>query len=159
MRLTTVAYEEIETTAQADKNAEHDNDNEEIDHYKGRPNGIKSNRMMSRTAEIKLTVDLDADNLPTRIEWFASEGQKNGPATCQSMMLSLWDSEKKTTVAIDLWTKDTSVDDMNLYFYQVIHKMADTYMRATKNADMADSIRKFGDGFGETLGLVVRNTT
>ncbi len=114
---------------------------------------------MSRTAEIKLIVDLDADNLPTRIEWSASEGQKNGPAICQSMMLSLWDSEKKTTAAIDLWTKDTSVDDMNLYFYQVILKMADTYMRATKNADVANSIRKFGDGFGESLGLVGRSTT
>jgi len=114
---------------------------------------------MSRTAEIKLTVDLDADNLPTRIEWYASEGQENGPAVCQSMMLSLWDSEKKTTAAIDLWIKDTTVEDMNLYFYQVIHKMADTYLRATKNADMAKSIREFGDGFGESLGLVGRGTT
>ncbi len=115
--------------------------------------------MMSRTAEIKLTVDLDRDDLPTRIEWTASEGQQNGPATCQSMMLSLWDSEKKTTAAIDLWIKDTSIDDMNLYFYQVIQKMADTYLRATKNAEMADSIREFGNRFGETLGLVERSTT
>ncbi len=115
--------------------------------------------MTSRTTEIKLTVDLDGDNLPTRIEWSASEGQENGPATCQSMMLSLWDSEKKTTAAIDLWIKDTTVDDMNLYFYQVIHKMADTYLRATKNADMADSIREFGDGFGEALGLVGRSAS
>ncbi len=115
--------------------------------------------MMSRTAEIKLTVDLDADNLPVRIEWYASEGQENGPAACQSMMLSLWDSEKKTTAAIDLWIKDTTVEDMNLYFYQVIHKMADTYLRATKNADMAKSIREFGDGFGESLGLVGRGST
>ncbi len=113
--------------------------------------------MMSRTAEIKLTVDLDADNLPTRIEWYASEGQANGPAACQSMMLSLWDSEIKTTAAIDLCVKDTTVDDMNLYFYQVIHKMADTYLRATKNADVADSIRKLGDGFGESLGLIGRS--
>ena len=114
---------------------------------------------MSRTAEIKLTVNLDGDNLPTRIEWYASEGQENGPAICQSMMLSLWDSEKKTTAAIDLWIKDTSVEDMNLYFYQVIQKMADTYLRATKNADMAKSIREFGDGFGESLGLVSRGAT
>ena len=113
--------------------------------------------MTSRTTEIKLTVDLDGDNLPTRIEWQATEGQENGPASCQSMMLSLWDSESKTTAAIDLWVKDTTIEDMNIYFYQVIHKMADTYLRATKNADMADSIHKFGDGFGETLGLVSRS--
>ena len=115
--------------------------------------------MMSRTAEIKLTVDLDGDDIPTRIEWRATEGQEDGPALCQSMMLSLWDSEKKTTAAIDLWTKDTSVEDMNLYFFQVIHKMADTYLRATKNAEMANTIREFGDGFGETLGLTGRSTT
>ena len=113
--------------------------------------------MTSRTTEIKLTVDLDGENLPTRIEWQATEGQENGPASCQSMMLSLWDSENKTTAAIDLWTKDTTVEDMNLYFYQVIHKMADTYLRATKNADVANSIHEFGDGFGETLGLISRS--
>ena len=112
--------------------------------------------MMSRTAEIKLTVDLDGDNLPTRIEWHASEGQENGPVLCQSMMLSVWDNETKTAAAIDLWIKDTPIDDMNLYFYQVIHKMADTYLRATKNAEMANSIHEFGDQFGETLGLVSR---
>jgi gliding motility-associated protein GldC len=114
---------------------------------------------MSRTAEIKLNVDLDGDNLPTRIEWQASEGQENGPVLCQSMMLSVWDNENKTTAAIDLWIKDMTIDDMNLYFYQVIHKMADTYLRATKNTDMAKSIHEFGDGFGETLGLVSRSGT
>ena len=88
--------------------------------------------MTSRTTEIKLTVDLDGENLPTRIEWQATEGQENGPASCQSMMLSLWDSEN-------------------------IHKMADTYLRATKNADVANSIHEFGDGFGETLGLISRS--
>ena len=110
-----------------------------------------------RTAEIKLKVNLDADNLPTRIEWEASEGQQNGPVLCQSMMLSVWDSEKKNTAAIDLWIKDTTIDDMNLYFYQVIHTMADTYLRATKNADMAKAMHEFGDEFGETLGLVSRS--
>jgi len=108
---------------------------------------------MSRTAEIKVTVDLDGDDLPTRIEWEASEAKDDGPVPVQSVMLSLWDSEKKTSAAIDLWTKDTTIDDMNLHFYQVFHKMADTYLRATNNADVASRIHEFGDGFGESLGL------
>ncbi len=115
-------------------------------------------RMVSRTAEIKLIVDLDCDNLPTRIQWQASEGQEGGPSLCQSMMISFWDSENKTTAAIDLWIKDTTVEDMNLYFYQVIHKMADTYLRATKNEEVANSIHEFGEGFGQVLGLVSRST-
>jgi len=108
---------------------------------------------MSRTAEIKLKVELDGDNLPTRIEWQATEAKSDGPAPCQSMMLSVWDSESKTTAAIDLWIKDTTVDDMNLHFYQTFHKMADTYLRATRNSEVARLIHEFGDGFGETLGI------
>ena len=108
---------------------------------------------MSRTAEIKVTVDLDDDSLPTRIEWQATEAKGNGPMPCDSLMLSMWDSERKTSAAIDLWTKDTTVDDMNLHFYQMFHKMADTYLRATSNAELAKQIQEFGDGFGESLGL------
>jgi len=108
---------------------------------------------MSRTAEIKVTVNLNDEDLPTSIQWEASEARDDGPAPVQSVMLSLWDSEKKTTAAIDLWTKDTTIDDMNLHFYQVFHKMADTYLRATNNADVAKQIHDFGDGFGESLGL------
>ena len=110
--------------------------------------------MMSRTAEIKLTVDLDNDHMPTKIEWEASEALGSGPTECQSMMLSLWDNENKTTAAIDLWTKDTTIEDMNLHFFQVFHKMADTYLRATKNTAIAESIHEFGNGFGSRLGVV-----
>jgi len=112
---------------------------------------------MSRTAEIKLTVDLDSADLPTRIEWQASEGQADGPISCESMMLSVWDSEKKSLAAIDLWIKDTSIEDLNIYFYQVIHKMADTYLWATKNEEIANSIHEFGEGFAENLGLLKRS--
>ncbi len=105
-----------------------------------------------------MTVDLDSANLPTQIMWQASEGQEDGPVSCASMMLSVWDSEKKTTAAIDLWTKDATIEDLNLYFYQVIHKMADTYLRATKSEDMANLIHEFGEKFGEKLGLLKRST-
>ena len=115
--------------------------------------------MMSRTAEIKLTIDLDGDKLPTRIAWQASEAENPGPTNCQSAMISLWDSENKTTAAIDLWTKEMTVEDMNLHVYQVIHKLADTYLRATKNREMADVIHEFGDGFGRTLGLTDEPTS
>ncbi len=108
---------------------------------------------MMSTAEIKLTVYLDNENLPTRIEWQATEALADQPISCQSMMLSLWDSKNKTTAAIDLWTKDATIEDMNLYFYQVIHKMADTYLRATKNNEAAQLIRDFGRGFGQATGL------
>lgn len=109
--------------------------------------------MTARTAEIKLTVDLDGDDLPTQIEWQASESGDAGPRQCQSMMLTLWDANEQTTAAIDLWTRDMTVAEMNLHYYQAFHKMADSYLRSTNNAEVARLIREFGDGFGETLGL------
>lgn len=109
--------------------------------------------MTARTAEIKLTVELDGDSLPETIEWEATDAPHDGARTCQSIMLSLWDGDNKTAAAIDLWTKDTTIADMNLYFYEVFHKMGDTYLRATKNAEVADLIHEFGNKFGSTLGL------
>jgi hypothetical protein len=32
--------------------------------------------------------------------------------------------------------------------------MADTYLRATKNSDVAELIHEFGNGFGSRLGLI-----
>ncbi len=109
--------------------------------------------MGPRTAEIKLFVDLDDDSLPTRISWEASEAKDKGRTQCHSVMLSLWDGENKTVAAIDLWTKETTIADINLHFYQAFHKMADSYLRATKNSDVAKSIHEFSDEFGATLGL------
>ena len=108
---------------------------------------------MSRKAEILVSVDLDGDKLPTKIEWQATEGGHDEPLPCQAFMLAVWDADRQETAAIDLWTKDTTIDDMNRHFYQVFHKMADTYLRATNNPEVAQLIHEFGDGFGRTLGL------
>jgi len=108
---------------------------------------------MSRTAEIRLTVDLDEQNVPAQILWEASEAKDSGPKSCRSMMLSLWDGERKTIAAIDLWVKEMTIDDMNLFFYQQIHQMADTYQRATQNTGLAKSIHEFGERFGGSAGL------
>ena len=109
---------------------------------------------MSRTAEIRLTVDLDRDNVPVAIAWEASEAKSDGPTPCQSMMLSLWDAERRTMAAINLWSRDTTVDDMNLFFYQAFHQMAETYKRATRNNELAQLIHGFGERFGGSVGLV-----
>tara|TARA_Y100000780_G_scaffold137700_1_gene124020 strand:+ start:775 stop:1128 length:354 start_codon:yes stop_codon:yes gene_type:complete len=110
--------------------------------------------MPPRTAEIKVTVELNDQSLPTGIGWRATEGEEEGETACQAMMLSFWDSEKQAVAAIDLWTEEMTIEEMNHYFYQVIHKLADTYLRATKDDAIAREIHAFGEGFGETSGVV-----
>lgn len=109
--------------------------------------------MMSRTAEIRLNVNLDDDNMPTHIEWEASEAGDGGPKPSESMLLSLWDSDTKTAAAIDLWTHEMTVGDMNLFYFEVFHRLADSYMRATKNEDVGARIHEFGNEFGNAVGL------
>lgn len=111
---------------------------------------------MSRKAEIKLTIDLDGDNLPRAIEWEATDARTDKPVRCESMLLSLWDSAEKIAPSIDLWTQEMTIDDMNLFIHQVLHKLADTYQRSTGNVDVAKVIHEFGDEFGVNLGLTGR---
>lgn len=143
---------------QADEDTQHDQQDQSVEHFVSsvlqfERTWNQGKSVMSRTAEIRLKVDLDGDQFPTRIEWLATDSGAEA-AECQSMLLSLWDRDKQATAAIDLWTKDTTIDEMNLHFFQVFHKLGDTYLRATQNADVANLIHEFGNGFGQRLGLI-----
>ena len=39
------------------------------------------------------------------------------------------------------------VDEMNDFFYQTLFGMADTYQRATKNAELAAELKQFAKDF------------
>jgi gliding motility-associated protein GldC len=106
-----------------------------------------------KTTEIKLTVLLDNNRVPEKIEWEAAESGFEGKKECKSMMLSLWDKEENATLGIDLWTKEMRVDEMNIYIHQTLLKMADTYRRATKNSTTADLIDNFSAEFAEKTDL------
>lgn len=62
-------------------------------------------------------------------------------------MLSFWDAADKTTLRIDLWTKDMMVDEMADFFYQTMMTMADTYGRATRHEELVDEMKKFAKDF------------
>ncbi len=109
---------------------------------------------MDRTSEIKFTIQLDDKKIPKKIEWEATDAGFEGKRECESIMLSLWDKEEKITMAIDLWTKDLIVEDMNIHFYQIFSKMADTYLRATNNNEVAQMIESFSKDFAGKLNLL-----
>jgi gliding motility-associated protein GldC len=108
---------------------------------------------MSKTSEIKLTVRLDNNRVPEKIEWEATDSGVKGKKEAESLILSLWDKKEKLTLGIDLWTKELLVDDMNIHFHQILLKLADTYRRATKNNEAADMIENFSAEFAKKLEL------
>jgi len=106
---------------------------------------------MSKEAEIKFIVKLDSENAPLDILWSASEAEAEGFKSCDSLMISMWDKGEKNTMSIDLWTKGMEVGEMNAHYYYTIMKMADTYMRATNNEELSQTMRDFANDFASKV--------
>lgn len=107
---------------------------------------------IKHTSEIKLNVNLDENKIPENIHWTAEDGGITNEKT-KAVMLSVWDSTKKESLRIDLWTKDMPVDEMKIFFHQTLSAMADTFQRATNDDKMSDTMRDFCDYFAEKLEL------
>jgi gliding motility-associated protein GldC len=104
------------------------------------------------TSEITLTVGLDENQVPETLNWSAQDG---GVANeeAKAMLLSVWDSKKKESLKIDLWTKDMPVDEMKIFFHQTLVSLSDTFMKATQDEKMTATMKDFCVYFEEKLGL------
>lgn len=108
-----------------------------------------------KQSEIKFIVTLDDNKMPEKIDWSASDANKE--STSKAVMIALWDSNEKNTLRIDLWTKDMLVDEMKQFYHQNLLSMADTFERATGEVEAAKAMRNFAQEFGERLKLVMKN--
>lgn len=108
--------------------------------------------MSNITSEIKFTVELDENRVPEKLMWTAQDGGVQ-LEEAKAMLLSVWDSNSKETLRIDLWTKEMPVDEMKIFFHQTLVAMADTFERATQDEKMASTMRDFCDYFAEKLEL------
>lgn len=103
-------------------------------------------------SEIKFLVELDANRVPEKLTWTAQDGGVE-LEEAKAMLLSIWDSNAKETLRIDLWTKDMPVDEMKIFFHQTLVAMSDTFERATQDEKMAATMRDFCEYFAEKLDL------
>lgn len=109
---------------------------------------------MSTKSEIKLTIELDNDNIPEKIRWEAEGGQTSRLA--DAFNLFVWDKMDKNVYNIELWTKDMLVDDMNIHYFQSMMQMAEAYKRATGDESMAKKMEDFAFQFGEETKIIER---
>ena len=103
-------------------------------------------------SEINFQIELDENRVPEKLTWSAQDGGVEQEET-KAIMLSIWDSNAKETLRIDLWTKEMPVDEMKQFFHQTLVAMADTFQRATADEKMADTMKDFCDYFAEKLEL------
>jgi len=102
-----------------------------------------------KTSDIRLSVHLDANNVPERIDWETDDTDTK--SSSKAVLLSLWDEKEKNTLRIDLWTKEMTVEEMKAFFHQNILTLADTFERATGEGKMAAQMRDFGAYFAEHM--------
>ncbi|MBX2930821.1 MAG: gliding motility protein GldC [Chitinophagaceae bacterium] len=96
---------------------------------------------------ITIDVHLNENKIPEHIKWTADNSSAQVPQSAKAMMLSMWDSADKAALRIDLWVKDMMVDEMSDFYYQTLMGMADTYERATHDANLATDVRNFAKEF------------
>ncbi len=105
--------------------------------------------MAEDLSEIRINVALDADKIPSKITWSATDRGSDSESEAKAILLSLFDVEEKDTLKIDLWTKDMQVHEMDRFFYNTLRALADTYVRATGNQKLAGAMQQFAAYFGE----------
>lgn len=96
---------------------------------------------------IKIDVSLDQSRTPENISWSATDSTMDEARKAKAMMLSFWDGAEKTSLRIDLWTREMMVDEMADFYYQSLMSMADTFERATKQKDLVGEMKKFAQEF------------
>ena len=108
--------------------------------------------MKKQKSKIEISVELDENKIPEKILWSASDGGIKDHET-KAAFLSVWDSKRKESLRIDLWTKDMPLDHMNVFFHQTLVSMNETFFKATQNEKMSDSFKQFCEYFAENLKL------
>lgn len=98
-----------------------------------------------RKSEIKLVIELDKDNIPEKIFWDAEEKEQAGLSETKSISLSLWDELQKSTMRIDLWTKDMPMDEMKRFYIDCLGGIAQTLLNSTGDEYMSGEINSLCD--------------
>ncbi len=108
-----------------------------------------------KTSKIELEVGLNEENVPVQIQWQAEDSPDvKNVQECKAFLISIFDRESKETLKIDLWTKDMQVMEMDRFFFQTLRALADTYYKATQNAQLASDMQRFVQYFGEKTEII-----
>ncbi len=100
-----------------------------------------------KKSSINIDIFLDADKVPEQINWSATDSSAAMDQKSKAMCLAMWDAADKSALRIDLWTKDMMVDEMGDFYYQMLHSMSDTFLRATNQKELADDMKRFAKVF------------
>ena len=94
-----------------------------------------------KKSNINFTIHLDANNIPEKIYWDATEKPEPGPSETKSISVALWDPKEKSTLRIDLWAKDMPVEEMKRFYVDCLGGMAQSMLSSTGDEFMAGEVQ------------------
>lgn len=106
-----------------------------------------------KKAEIKLTIELDDQNVPEKITWESTDSATKEALPVTAFTLALWDHHYKNTLKIDLWTKEMPVDEMKRFFYETLQTMGDSFLRATGEKNIVEDLRDYCAHFADKMEI------
>ena len=110
-------------------------------------------------SNISIKVGLDENKHPQSIFWSSDDnpgGDKESEA--KAMLISFFDKEYKDTYKIDLWTTEMQVAEMDRFVFQSMRAIADTYLKATGNKQLANDMQRFVQYFGESTEIIPKDS-
>ena len=103
-----------------------------------------------KETEITINVKLDDNNIPEQILWSAPDGGMKDQLS-KAILLSFWDSQKKETLKMDLWTKEMPVDEMKTFVLQTFLSMKQSISKATGEENLINLIDDFCTEFEKRI--------
>ena len=103
-----------------------------------------------KETEIRIKVKLDDNNIPEQISWSAPDGGMKDQLS-KAILLSFWDSQKKETLKMDLWTKEMPVDEMKTFVLQTFLSMKQSISKATGEENLINLIDDFCTEFAKRI--------
>ena len=102
---------------------------------------------------LKFEVTLDENNLPEGIDMLGDEVDDSS-LNFKALMIAAWDSKKKETLRVDIWTKDMPVNDMFILYHQNMMGMATSLEKSTGEGKLAEGLRDYCAFFAEKTKIL-----
>jgi len=115
---------------------------------------MAENTTVLKQSDIRISVSLNEEKHPVKINWQADDSGVEGMRDAKAFMIALWDKSEKSTMRIDLWTEEMTVEEMQLFFYETLASMADTYERSTSDKEIAKEMRDFAREYGKKVKVI-----
>ena len=112
------------------------------------------NNEVVKSSDITLRVGLNAEQVPIKIEWGASDRNGGLLEECKAIAVGLFDKEHRDTLRIDLWTHEMQVMEMDRFIYQTLRSLSQTYLKATQNKELAEEMARFAHYFGQKTEII-----